>query len=352
MENLNSKEYLEKIRLSVIANLERTKGAPSVQMTDVPREQERFMNEREDMLDDLDEEMNTDSRHSERQWDKKIEHDGELSDSEDEEALANAGIHKSNGEKRRRNEKSNQFDDSTVATPTAQATTTDRSGSASPSIAAVNKSTLHDASETKDANGKEKEDEEMNIDDEGELADVEDDNGDKMDTDEPNSPAPDVSSTSAPAPTVADQPVPSSSEKVVPGPVATPPESPSLATNSTSAAVASASVETAPADAREPTPAAEVEMKDAEPIVENEKESTEPAAAEVEATAAPVTETEEKVEKKDESKPSSPVAEKAQSKEPESEADKIAETVSEIKKNEDEEKEKMAEPEGKTGDAA
>ena len=38
MENLNSKEYLEKMKIQVLQNIERSGGAPSVQMQDVPRD--------------------------------------------------------------------------------------------------------------------------------------------------------------------------------------------------------------------------------------------------------------------------------------------------------------------------
>ena len=49
MENLNSKEYLEKMKVQVLQNIERSGGAPSVQMQDVPRD---MPSEDEDEEDD------------------------------------------------------------------------------------------------------------------------------------------------------------------------------------------------------------------------------------------------------------------------------------------------------------
>lgn len=84
MDNANSKEYLEKILTQVLENLKRTAHAPSVQMTDVPRESLGMNDEDEAALDDLDEDQNADSRMSQRKADKYVEKNGELSDSEDE----------------------------------------------------------------------------------------------------------------------------------------------------------------------------------------------------------------------------------------------------------------------------
>ncbi|KAK5292305.1 histone deacetylase [Exophiala xenobiotica] len=84
MDNANSKEYLEKILTQVLENLKRTAHAPSVQMTDVPRESLGMNDEDEAALDDLDEDQNADSRMSQRKADKYVEKDGELSDSDDE----------------------------------------------------------------------------------------------------------------------------------------------------------------------------------------------------------------------------------------------------------------------------
>ncbi|KAK9235299.1 hypothetical protein V1525DRAFT_365334 [Lipomyces kononenkoae] len=78
MQNANSKEYLDRIRTTVLENLSRTKFAPSVQMTDVPRDAPE-----EEPEEDTEEskEMRGGSQEA---WDSHIQKDGELSDSEDE----------------------------------------------------------------------------------------------------------------------------------------------------------------------------------------------------------------------------------------------------------------------------
>ena len=104
MDNANSQEYLQKIKIQVIENLKRTTFAPSVQMTDVPRDPMGYDDEADAELDDLDQDENPDSRFTKRQWDKYVEKDGELSDSEDEEMNEENGVRKqSNAPKRRRN---------------------------------------------------------------------------------------------------------------------------------------------------------------------------------------------------------------------------------------------------------
>lgn len=107
MENLNSREYLEKIKVQVLANLERTRHAPSVQMTDVARGLTEHQEEQDAMLDDMDEDgEGMDNRHTQRRWDRTVEKQGELySDSEDEEMEKAGGVRKT-GRKRRRDEKS------------------------------------------------------------------------------------------------------------------------------------------------------------------------------------------------------------------------------------------------------
>ena len=85
MENANSKEYLEKIKSQVIENLQRTAFAPSVQMTDVPRDLKGLDDEADAILDDLDEDRNQDTRYTKRRRDKFVEKVGELSDTEAEE---------------------------------------------------------------------------------------------------------------------------------------------------------------------------------------------------------------------------------------------------------------------------
>lgn len=105
MDNANSHEYLQKIRLQVIENLRSTVHAPSVQMTDVPRVPLGGMDEEaEAELDDLDEDENPDARNTKRRWDKYVEPEGELSESEDEEENEAHGVRKQpNGQKKRRN---------------------------------------------------------------------------------------------------------------------------------------------------------------------------------------------------------------------------------------------------------
>lgn len=104
MDNANSTDYLQKIKIQVIENLRQTVHAPSVQQTEVPRDPEGFNDEAEAELDDMDEDENADSRFTKRRWDKYVEKDGELSDSEDEEESGANGVRRQrNGAKRRRN---------------------------------------------------------------------------------------------------------------------------------------------------------------------------------------------------------------------------------------------------------
>ncbi|PWY91137.1 hypothetical protein BO70DRAFT_358571 [Aspergillus heteromorphus CBS 117.55] len=106
MDNANTKEYLDKIRTQVVENLKRTAFAPSVQMTDVPREPlvEGMDDEADAILDDLDEDENKDKRYTKRRFDQYIEKPGELSDSEDEDEAAANGVRRQPGEIRRRNQ--------------------------------------------------------------------------------------------------------------------------------------------------------------------------------------------------------------------------------------------------------
>ncbi len=103
MDNANSKEYLEKIRTQVIENLRRTTFAPSVQMTDVPRDSMAMNEEDEAELDDLDEDQNPDKRNTQHRFNKYVEKPGELSDSEDEEMNEANGVRKQPGTRKRRN---------------------------------------------------------------------------------------------------------------------------------------------------------------------------------------------------------------------------------------------------------
>jgi histone deacetylase 1/2 len=107
MENANSSDYLEKIKVQVIENLKKTTFAPSVQMQDVPREPMSGMTEEEEAeLDDLDEDENKDSRLTQRRWDARVTRDDELDESEDEEESRIShmnGVRAQNGTKKRRN---------------------------------------------------------------------------------------------------------------------------------------------------------------------------------------------------------------------------------------------------------
>lgn len=103
MDNANSPEYLNKIKASVIENLSRTKFGPSVQMTNIPPDIEGLDDEADAVLDDLDEDDNKDARHTQRRWDKYVEKDGELSESDDDDENAKNGVLKQPGALRRRN---------------------------------------------------------------------------------------------------------------------------------------------------------------------------------------------------------------------------------------------------------
>jgi histone deacetylase 1/2 len=108
MENANSSDYLEKIKVQVIENLKKTTFAPSVQMQDVPREPMGGMTEEEEAeLDDMDEDDNKDSRHTQRRWDARVTRDDELDESDDDEEERRIshmnGVQAQNGIKKRRN---------------------------------------------------------------------------------------------------------------------------------------------------------------------------------------------------------------------------------------------------------
>lgn len=114
MDNANSQEYLQKIKIQVIENLKRTTFAPSVQMTDVPRDPVGMDEEADGALDDMDEDDNPDVRYTKRRWDMTIEKDGELSDSEDEDQNEANGVRRQTNGKRRRNMMDYQNPDATV----------------------------------------------------------------------------------------------------------------------------------------------------------------------------------------------------------------------------------------------
>ena len=103
MDNANSDEYLQKIKVQVIENLKRITFAPSVQMTDVPRDPEGMDDEADALLDDLDEDENPDQRNTKRRWDKYVEKEGELSESEDEDENDRNGVRRQPNARKRRN---------------------------------------------------------------------------------------------------------------------------------------------------------------------------------------------------------------------------------------------------------
>ncbi|KAK3395339.1 hypothetical protein B0T20DRAFT_31818 [Sordaria brevicollis] len=101
MENANSPEYLEKIKISVIENLKKTAPVPSVQMQDVPRQGFGMSDEQEDELDDMDEDENKDVRRTQRQWEKERARQDEFEESDDEDMAQANGVFKPDGPQRR-----------------------------------------------------------------------------------------------------------------------------------------------------------------------------------------------------------------------------------------------------------
>ncbi|KAI8638262.1 hypothetical protein BD408DRAFT_373742 [Parasitella parasitica] len=90
MENMNTPDYLEKIKTEVFENLSRTLFAPSVQMQEVPRDQE--MSEDED-------EQDSDNRMNQSYWDSRIMPANEYYDSDEGEAQGAGGNLKSRHER-------------------------------------------------------------------------------------------------------------------------------------------------------------------------------------------------------------------------------------------------------------
>lgn len=122
MENANSYDYLEKIKIAVIENLKKTAPVPSVQMQDVPRHGLGLTDEEEAELDDLDDDENKDSRMTQRQWEKSVARQDEYDESDDEDIAQANGVHKVNGPPRRsimdyRNPHADIDMDSGMATP-------------------------------------------------------------------------------------------------------------------------------------------------------------------------------------------------------------------------------------------
>jgi histone deacetylase 1/2 len=129
MENANSYEYLEKIKVAVIENLKKTAHVPSVQMQDVPRQSMGMSDDQEAELDDRDEDENKDVRMTQRQWEKRVERQDEYEESDDEDMARANGVYKPNGRSRQETNfrNANKDDDtmevdSGVATPAEPAT--------------------------------------------------------------------------------------------------------------------------------------------------------------------------------------------------------------------------------------
>ena len=72
-------------------------------MTDVPRDPEGMDDEADAVMDDEDEDEHKDQRMTKRRWEKYVEKDGELSESEDEEENQRNGVHRQPGMRKRRN---------------------------------------------------------------------------------------------------------------------------------------------------------------------------------------------------------------------------------------------------------
>ncbi|KAK4231080.1 histone deacetylase [Podospora fimiseda] len=123
MENANSYEYLEKIKIAVIENLKRTAAVPSVQMQDVPRASMGVTDDQEDEDDDLDADENQDVRLTQRQWEKRRERADEFEESDDEDMARSNGVYKPNGHtKQETNFRDTAKDDDTMEVDSGVAT--------------------------------------------------------------------------------------------------------------------------------------------------------------------------------------------------------------------------------------
>eukprot|EP00842_Homolaphlyctis_polyrhiza_P003140 jgi/Hompol1/3827/HPOL_003367-RA len=77
MENMNSREYLERMKIKILENLRHLNHSPSVQMHEVPKDMHSSDDEEEDN-------ENKDIRITQRMSDKRVVPENELSDSDDE----------------------------------------------------------------------------------------------------------------------------------------------------------------------------------------------------------------------------------------------------------------------------
>src|SRR3954469_18185751 len=109
MQNQNSVEYLEKIKIKIFENLKETTFVPSVELLDIPRISLGMDDEDEAMLDDADEDDNPDVRMTQRRLDEATEASGELSESEegDSDFLGPKGKKATSGRRNERNHKEN-----------------------------------------------------------------------------------------------------------------------------------------------------------------------------------------------------------------------------------------------------
>ncbi|GAN08679.1 histone deacetylase 1/2 [Mucor ambiguus] len=101
MENMNTPDYLEKIKTEVFENLSRTLFAPSVQMQEVPRDH--------DMSEDEDE-QDPDNRMGQNYWDRRIMPENEYYDSDEGEAQGAGGNLKSKHERNYNDDKPSDMD--------------------------------------------------------------------------------------------------------------------------------------------------------------------------------------------------------------------------------------------------
>jgi len=84
-ENGNSKQYLDKITTQILENLKQVTFAPSVQLSEVPRQSMGMSNERESERDDFDQDEHQDVRSTQYRRDKMVaREDAYVLDSEDE----------------------------------------------------------------------------------------------------------------------------------------------------------------------------------------------------------------------------------------------------------------------------
>lgn len=85
MEDHNSREYLEKVKIQVFENLRHTAFAPSVQGHVMPTlAHDEELDEEDDRIRDGDDAQDIRASKDQRRRDRRVQKDGELSDSEDE----------------------------------------------------------------------------------------------------------------------------------------------------------------------------------------------------------------------------------------------------------------------------